>query len=103
LSQEYFQFVYAGQNGDKNGSCDLLTDAFDRYFKIIFKPAEYEIVSKVKSKAKKIKRKASFKKRRSNGVVIEKINIVLNGRCESYPTLESDESCKFFLYKKKEF
>jgi hypothetical protein len=92
LNSKEFSFSYV----KTSVVCDLLDNAFNRYYKIIFTPTEYETavnnVRKVKrreEKQREVKEPRSFLKR----VVVD-----LHSPCEDYPSLESDESCSKSFY-----
>ena len=81
-------------NEKSSASCDLLTDAADRYYKIIFDPTNYEIVKGHSNKARRVLRpNKSNIKNHANEELISKMIIMVNGPCEDYPNLDTDESC----------
>jgi hypothetical protein len=91
LDSSNFKFEF---NQKESESCDLLIDAVDRYYKIIFDPTNYEIVKGHTNKAKKTSRRRSNKNYKlNNDEIISKMIIIANNPCEDYPNLDTDESC----------
>lgn len=84
-----FSFQYAEQSQ----TCDLLSAAFNRYYKIMFLPEEYEIVPnrRVVQKIKKANKNGELKFKDEDGE-IKRALISVQNPCEQYPTLDSDES-----------
>jgi hexosaminidase len=89
LDEKEFSFQYdTGSN-----ECDLLSVAFDRYYRIIFRPQEYDISGTGKSNVKKIHHpNKNEKKANENAKEIKRALVYVKLPCEEYPTLESDES-----------
>ncbi|CAF1064636.1 unnamed protein product [Rotaria magnacalcarata] len=75
-------------------TCDLLTSALDRYYKLIFYPYSYlnyildpeSVIDEIKDKPKK----TLFDLR--DTPLLKRLNVYIQEPCERYPTLESDES-----------
>ena len=88
IDEQMFQF----QLNDTSFDCDLLEYAFRRYYKIIFTPVDYEIVKNRKLNIRKVKTKKA-RDIRQNTATISNVEIFVDGKCEDYPNLESDESC----------
>ena len=94
LSPKKFEFEYA------QGSyvCEVVTLAFNRYHKIIFRPTAYEINENQRGSVRKLKRnKPINNKRYQQADSIQKVLVNVRNPCEEYPSLESDESCKLKL------
>ena len=94
-SEFKFQFV--------KGSyvCDVTTLAFNRYHRLIFNPHEYEIVTNRRVVQKRPQnRKLMLNQKFSDGQgSVKELLVRVAEPCEEYPTLESDESCKYFYSK----
>jgi hypothetical protein len=95
LNSHSFAFVY------KPGSvkCSLLTEAFDRIYRIIFKPYEYAASINKRDQIRKKKMFFGDNERLANFVynnetLVNNIEVNIDNACEDYPTLDSDESCK---------
>jgi hypothetical protein len=76
-------------------TCDLLTSALDRYFKLIFYPQSYlNYVLHPESANNEIKQtlKKSLADLRDTPI-LKRLNIYIQQPCDQYPTLESNESC----------
>ncbi|CAF1287035.1 unnamed protein product [Rotaria sordida] len=75
-------------------TCDLLTSAFDRYYKLIFYPSSYlNYILNPKSTDNEIK----YKPKKSlhdlcDVTLLKRLNVHIQEPCEQYPALESDES-----------
>jgi hypothetical protein len=92
LNARDFSFKYT-----KNSFvCDLLTNAFNRYYKIIFTPNEYETARYVK----RLKRKTTSNNSTQARSYLKRVLVNVARPCEDYPSLESDESClmQFYLH-----
>ena len=77
-------------------TCDLLTSAFDRYYRLIFFPQDYMnyvLNRQTPSQDKKKTWKKSLTDLRDT-TLLKRLNVQVQQPCEQYPTLESDESCK---------
>lgn len=76
-------------------TCDLLTNALDRYYRITFFPQTYfNYIFHPESidKQKESKLKANLNDLRDVPMV-ERLTIFIQQPCDQYPTLESNESC----------
>jgi hypothetical protein len=77
-------------------TCDLLTSAFDRYYRLIFFPQSYldyvlnpeSINNEIKSGPKKSLADLH------NTPLLKRLNVHIQQPCDQYPSLQSDESCK---------
>lgn len=97
LDERAFSFQYV------HGSvvCDLLSTAFNRYYKIIFRPQNLEIVKSQGSTIRKIARELSSNKlntknklpKKHSVSILKRVLVNIQLPCEDYPNLESDESC----------
>lgn len=87
-----FSFSFA-QNSQ---ICEVLSIAFNRYYKIIFQPHNYEIIEN-KSLVKKRRRPKTEHFDKLKKSLLESVFVNVHEPCEDYPSLESDESCKFTL------
>ena len=86
--------AFSFQYDPESQTCDLIRLAFKRYHNIIFNPLKYSINLNEKN-VRKI-RKSNLKKHpKDNDLVIDKLVVNVKKPCEKFPTLESDESCKF--------
>ena len=77
-------------------TCDLLTSAFDRYYRLIFFPQDYMnyvLNRDVPSQAKVKPWKKSLADLH-DVPLLKRLNVQVQQPCEQWPTLESDESCK---------
>jgi hexosaminidase len=77
-------------------SCDLLTSALDRYYKLIFFPQLYlnHILSpELEFNEKQHKPKGALADL-SDASPLKRLNIHIQQPCDQWPSLESDESCK---------
>ena len=77
-------------------TCDLLTSALDRYFRLIFFPKTY--LSHILHPTRQID-PADLKPKKSLSDLedvpfLKRLNVYVKQPCERYPNLESDESCK---------
>ena len=76
-------------------TCDILTGALDRYFRIIFYPQTYmksilepeSLVNEVKPTPKK--RLADLR----DTPMLKRLDVFIQQPCDQYPSLESNESC----------
>jgi len=93
LDEKEFSFQY----GKSSVVCDLLNLAFNRFYKIIFRPQSYDMrgdgvsmdqVKKLHRKNKEIKENIMNQAR-----LLKRVIINVQMPCEDYPSLESDESC----------
>ena len=74
-------------------TCDLLTSAFDRYYRMIFFPKDYmNFLLHGKKETTTVPKKSL--KDLQDVMMLKRLNIHIQQPCEQYPTLESDESCK---------
>lgn len=83
--------------------CDVVSNAFNRYFKIIFFPQNYEIIPNKKLVRRVRKAKKSVKEANLADNLLKRIVVNIQGQCEQYPTLDSDESCKLNVLEKQNF
>ncbi len=76
-------------------TCDLLTSALDRYYRLIFFPQTYlnYILNpgSVNNQAEHTPKKCLTDLR---APLLERLNIYIQQPCDQYPSLESNESCK---------
>ena len=93
LDARAFSFQYA----ETSQVCELLTAAFNRYYKIIFLPENYEIIENKKF-VKKVKSNRKSPKTAVSDSLLKRIVVNVQEPCEDYPSLDSDESCKLLLY-----
>ncbi|CAF0749245.1 unnamed protein product [Adineta ricciae] len=75
-------------------TCDTLTSAFDRYYRLIFFPQTYfdyilNPASATDDKSDKPKKSLADL---HDATILKRLNIHMQQPCEQYPTLESDES-----------
>lgn len=78
-------------------TCDLLTSALDRYFRIIFYPQSYiQYILNPKSPEAQIKPKPkkSLADLRDTPI-LQRLNVYIQQPCDQYPSLESNEACKW--------
>jgi hypothetical protein len=73
--------------------CDLITNAFSRYYKIIFNPEQYaaEIGSRQLYRSKPT---ITLKPGERNIDQLDRVIVKVKTECEDYPSIDSDESCK---------
>ena len=67
--------------------CHILSLAFNRFYKIIFKPAEYQ------QRTSKVKWTPESNVKYDRKKSLNKLLVNVHEPCEEYPRLESDESC----------
>jgi hypothetical protein len=91
IDQRNFSFQYV----KVSATCDLLSVAFNRYYKLIFQPQTYEINENVRRVRKLTKRNMKNVQIEPNDVAVDRVIVNVEQPCEEYPSLESDESCKF--------
>ena len=84
-----FSFQYA----ETSQTCDILTNAFNRYYKIIFLPQNYDIIEN-KNFVKKVKTNKKPKTENLFDGNLKRLVVNVQQPCEDYPNLDSDESCK---------
>lgn len=65
--------------------CDLITVAFNRYYKIIFNPSQL--------RRGKPARRRGMKKSQFKGDLLKRATVNIKLPCEEYPNDQSDESC----------
>jgi hypothetical protein len=89
---ESFHFLY----NETSGRCDLLINAFARYYKLIFYPQTYWDDLLEQSSSKKKIFKQNFSKKVSNlgdTILLERLNVNIQQACDQWPSFESNESC----------
>jgi hypothetical protein len=76
-------------------TCDLLTSALDRYYKLIFFPQTYLNHILHPGSVNDEKRSAPTKRLEDlrDTPMLERLNIYVQQPCDQYPSLESNESC----------
>lgn len=80
-------------------TCDLLTSALDRYYRLTFFPQDYLdsiLEPEVERKVKKTKLKKTLDEIR-DAPLLKRLNVHIQQPCDQYPSLESDESCKLLI------
>jgi hypothetical protein len=77
-------------------TCDLLTSAFDRYYRMIFFPESYlDYILNPGSIDNKIKHpRRKHLAHLADVPLFMHLDVLVRTPCDQYPTLESDESCK---------
>lgn len=77
---------------DTSQTCDLLTSAFDRYYRMIFFPKSYMdyVLYQKKETTTQPKKKLEDLK---DATLLKRLTVNIQTPCETYPNLESDESC----------
>jgi hypothetical protein len=102
LDERDFSFQY----GKSSVVCDLLNLAFNRFYKIIFRPQTYDIRGDgVTNRVRKLN--SPIKKNKENIIgqprLLKRVIVNVQMPCEDYPSLESDESCLYLIlcFKKK--
>ncbi|CAF2329153.1 unnamed protein product [Rotaria sp. Silwood2] len=75
-------------------TCDLLTSAFDRYYKLIFYPYSYlnYILNPESTNNEMIEKPKKSLHDLRDATLLKRLNVHIQEPCEQYPTLESDES-----------
>lgn len=88
LDERAFSFQYA------QGSvvCDILSAAFNRYYKIIFRPQNYKINPNSRQSVRRLM-KNSLDVHFQAPNLLKRVVVNIKNQCEDYPSLESDESC----------
>ena len=88
LDERAFSFQYMA------GSvvCNMLSSAFNRYYKIIFRPQEYEINEGRSNRVKPFVKSQKSASNRTHLGVLKRVVINIKNPCENYPSLDSDES-----------
>jgi hypothetical protein len=93
LNEKEFSFKFTAASV----VCDVLTLAFTRYHKIIFRPHTHEI-NMGQRNVKKIKfNKDKHKFAHESLDYMKRLMINVHDPCEDYPSLDTDESCRLFL------
>jgi len=77
-------------------TCDTLTSAFDRYYRLIFFPHSY---LKYILNPNSVDNEKPFQPRKRSAdldatPLLKRLNVHIQQPCEQFPSLESDESCK---------
>jgi hypothetical protein len=97
LDQKDFSFQY----GKSSVVCDLLNLAFNRFYKIIFRPQSYDIKGDgvLINQVKKLHRQNKETKENTinQARLLKRVIINVQMPCEDYPSLESDESCLYSI------
>jgi hypothetical protein len=85
LEARAFAFQYAP------GSvvCDLLSNAFNRYYKIIFNSNQHA----TRISDKKYRKTRQVGSIPADASILKRVTVNIHSPCEDYPSLESDESC----------
>lgn len=76
-------------------TCDLLTSALDRYYRLIFFPQTY--LKYILNPGSVNNQTENIPKKNLAGLrapLLESLNIYIEQPCDQYPSLESNESCK---------
>jgi len=94
-----FHFVL----NEKSQQCDLLTNAFIRYYKIIFYPHTYlsSILSKTNDFIRQPQLDKFLIKNLSNNTdipLLKDVYVNVQTPCDEWPRLESNESCNLFYF-----
>ena len=82
-------------------TCDLLTSAFDRYYKLIFFPQTY-LNHILNPHSVNTEKNYAIKKTLADlrdAPLLKRLNVHIQQPCDQYPSLESDESCKLIFSK----
>jgi hypothetical protein len=80
-------------------TCDLLINAFDRYYQLIFYPQDYLnmiLHRQIDPRQHRTHLKTSLNDLK-DVALLKRLNIHIQQPCEQLPTLESDESCKVVI------
>lgn len=88
LDERAFHFQYA----TGSVACELLSSAFNRYYKIIFRPQEFTYAKGVSIK-KLFKTHPKKANKTGDATLLKRVVVNIRDPCEDYPSLESDESC----------
>ena len=88
LDERAFHFQYA----TGSVACELLSSAFNRYYKIIFRPQEFTYAKGVSIK-KLFKTHPKKANKTGDTTLLKRVVVNIRDPCEDYPSLESDESC----------
>lgn len=70
---------------------DVLTNAFNRYYKIIFKPTEYDPINLARQRVKRT-RPGKLSHVPKDAPTLNRVLVKVMNECDAYPNLESDES-----------
>jgi hypothetical protein len=77
-------------------TCDILTSAFDRYYRLIFFPHSY--LKHILNPDSVDNEKPFQPRKRSADLhdtpLLKRLNVHIQQPCDQFPSLESDESCK---------
>lgn len=89
LDERAFAFQYA------SGSvvCEILSSAFNRYYKIIFQPQLLDFARGVRRARLVNKPNPSSRSHPNRASLLKRVLVNIKTPCEDYPSLESDESC----------
>lgn len=80
-------------------TCDLLTGAFDRYYRAIFYPSSY--LSYILRSPFPLAKNVTLRKNLADLgdlPLLEDLNVFIQQPCDKWPNLESNESCKHRRY-----
>lgn len=71
---------------------DVLTNAFNRYYKIIFKPTEYDPINLTRQRVKPTRSGGKLSHPPKDAPILNRVLVKVLNECDAYPNLESDES-----------
>jgi hypothetical protein len=76
-------------------TCDLLTSALDRYYRLIFFPQTYlNYILNPGSVNNQTEYTPKINLAGLRAPLLERLNVYIQQPCDQYPSLESNESCK---------
>ena len=90
IDPDSFRFIY----NETSHQCDLLTNAFLRYYKLIFFPETYwlDILEEPPARKKKFPKRNMIKVEETQ--LLKNVKVNIRDICAQWPTFESNESCK---------
>lgn len=94
LHPDRFDFVY----NDTSVQCDVVTNAFARYYKLIFFPETYwdDLLQQPSSNKMMLKQKVPKTVSISNDTtLLAYLSVNIQQTCEHWPSFESNESCNY--------
>lgn len=97
IHPDSFRFLYNATSQQ----CDVLTNAFSRYHKLIFFPQTYwdDLLEQPPTKRKFSKQRMNKKLANlDDTILLKNLHVNIHQNCEQWPTFQSNESCNYLNY-----